>query len=228
MDQSVTVTTGSTMSNSRADGTVEEVGRELSTTASESLSVCVGTGDASPVSVQGCATTGLERTASRSVRESLSTEAAWSLEESSETTHTFSPRRAGLALWQFRIYSHEDSCGTDVTTKLAQFTWTESKYDPPVCTPSGCATEDDPWGRCCSCTHEEDRLPGAVTPASCPQAEPTLLEQIQAKQTEIRSAQEVIVSTGDSCSNIWSIAASLDNIEGLLRDIQHSSGPVRI
>lgn len=231
MDQTVRVTMGSTITNSRSEGTVAEVGSELSTAASAELQVCVGFGQLSPVSAEGCATVGTQHTASRSLRNALSSDSAWSLQESSGIQHSFSPRRAGLALWQFRVSSIEDGCDTHVTTKLSQFTWTESKYEPPVCAPHSCATEADPWGRCCSCNPPSDRLPDAVTPASCSSIETirqTTLDRIQAKQTDIQSAQQVIDVTGDYCPGLSQIEASLDDIRIMLQDIQNSSSSVRI
>jgi len=231
MDQSVTVTMGSTISNSKSRGTVQEVGRELSTTASVELQMCVGTGDVSPVSFQGCATAGMQSTASRSVRNSISSDSTWTLEESSEISHSFSPRRAGLALWQFVVLSSEEDCDTSVITKLQQFTWTESKYDPPVCEPHSCATEDDPWGRCCSCNPPSDRLKGAVTPASCSSPETVRqasLDRIQVRQMEIQSSQQLIDSTGDYCPGILQVQASLSEIQIMLQDIQNDSRSARI
>lgn len=231
MDQTVTVTMGSTISNSKTEGTVAEVGRELSVAASVELQVCVGTGDLSPVSAQGCATAGLQTTASRSLRNSLSSDSTWTLEESSEIQHSFSPRRAGLALWQFQVSSSEVDCDTRVITKLQQFTWTESKYDPPVCEPHSCATEDDPWGRCCSCNPPSDRLEGAVTPASCSSPETirqASLDRIQTKQMEIQSAQQLIDSTGDYCPGVAQVQASLGEIQIMLQDIQNNSRSARI
>lgn len=231
MGQTVTLTTGSNIIRSRSEGTVEEVGRELSATASVELQVCVGTGDASPVSVQGCATAGLQTTATRSLRNSLSSDSSWTLDQSNEVQHSFSPSRAGLALWQFKVASIEEGCDTEVTTKLQQFTWTDSKYDQPVCEPHSCATEDDPFGRCCSCNPASDRLEKAVTPASCSSNETirqrALDERIQTGQVEIQSARQLVDSCA-VCPGASQVQASLGDILVVLQDIQNISRSARI
>jgi len=161
-------TSGSTVSRGKSTQTAQSVGESFQNSVSVGVSVCAEAGAGVVVAkakVTACASAGYSHSWSQDESNTFSKSSSFTQGESESTTIKLIPKRAGLAMWQWHFSGYNDACGATVNTKFPVYAYTESAKDPPPCFPGYCASELDPYGRCCHCTHGK-QIRGAV--ARCP------------------------------------------------------------